>query len=329
MNYPQSEEVLKKIKNSNKILLACHVGPDPDCIVSSIILKKVINKLGKEADIVCAESIPSVYTNLDSDKEIKSKVDFSKFDFRKYDLFIVADINEWHRLGIDNEERIGDIDVVNIDHHNGSYIKALTISDTSYSSTAEMIFYLLEDWKYKISEDVAKLMLAGIVSDTDSFNYGSSARVFKTVSKLIECGASYDEVSTLLWRNNSEVQLKLWAKMLANVHVDKKLKFAYTYLKYEEFKGLEGVVHPARTVADNFIRTIKGTNFGIAMLEQEKGLLKISVRSRKGGFGVLDLLRMLGGGGHFDGGGALIKAPFEKAVAAALKECREFARTRI
>lgn len=329
MNFPESKLILEKIKQSKHILLACHLGVDPDCLVSNILLKSAISKLGKHADIVCVDDIPSVYKALDPKKEIKSKIDFSKFDFKKYDLFITSDINEWQRIGIDNENRIGEMEVVNIDHHNGNYIRGIVISDVSYSSTAEMIFYVFEDWGIDLSKEEAELILMGIISDTDSFNYGSSPRVFKTVSKLISLGASYDKVNTLLWRNNSEVQLKLWSKMLANVHVDKKLKFAYSYLSYEDFKGLEGVTHPARTFADNFIRTLEDTKFGVVMLEQEKGLLKVSVRSREEDFGVVDLLRNLGGGGHFTGGGALIKAPFKKAVDKVLEASREYARNRI
>ena len=327
MNYKESQEILVEINKAKKILLACHQGVDPDSITSNLLLKTYLEIIGKEADIVIADEIPDVYRMFDGENKIKQKIDFSKFDFSKYDLFLTCDVNGLKRLGIEDLKVVGDIKIINIDHHEGVFDGTLYISDTSYSCTAEMIFYLLDDFGFKFDKDSAELVLSGIISDTDSFDYGISPRVFKTVSRLIELGADYDKIKFWLLRNNSELQLKFWSKILVNLHVDYENKFAYTYMSHKEFKGFEGVVHPTRTASDMFIRTIKDTDFGMAMLEETKGELKISIRSRQNNYGVVDLCRQLGGGGHFNGGGAMVAGlPFEKAVKKVLETARKYAK---
>jgi nanoRNase/pAp phosphatase (c-di-AMP/oligoRNAs hydrolase) len=111
------------------------------------------------------------------------------------------------------------------------------------------------------------------------------------------------------------------------LHVDREHRFAYTYLSSEEFNGFQDVIHPARTASDMFIRTIADTDFGIVMLEEVKGELKMSIRTRHKDFGVIELCRQLGGGGHFTGGGAVVKGlPFEKAVEKVLETARKYAK---
>ena len=292
-------------------------------------MRKLVSKLGKDTAIISSDNISPIYKTFDKNNQIKEGVDSSHVNFETFDLFIALDVNDLKRFGI-KFALPRNMRVINIDHHGNNVIKTkYKISETSYCATAEMLLYLSEDWKLKIDKEDARLILAGILTDSDSFSYSASERVFQSVIHLMEEGADYDEVQSFISRNNSIDQLLFWSKMLANVKIDEEGKFAYSALKYEEYENLKDLVKPKRTVADMFIRTIKDTNFGIVMVEDRKKNLTVSVRSRLKGFGVIDLIKDLGGGGHFDGGGAVIRdLPFDDAVEKVLQVARKYGKKR-
>ena len=58
---------------------------------------------------------------------------------------------------------------------------------------------------------------------------------------------------------------------------------------------------------EQYIKSIKGTDFGIVITEKKKGQFNLSFRSRKPGFDVETLAKKFGGGGHKPAAGAVIK----------------------
>lgn len=324
LNFENSPKLWEQIKRAKRILLACHIGADPDSIVSCLTFKEALAQFGKVSDVVLSDPISKFYKHLDPENYIKL-VDFKKFDFKKYDTFVVLDVGDIKRFGI-TSTLPKEIVIVNIDHHADNKIVGLKINDTSYSSTSEMVFGVFEDWGVELTRKILDLILIGVVSDSDGFKYSVSPRLFENVSKLLRLGADYEKAAEMLWRNYSPDQLRFWSKMLGNVEVEKDLKFVYAALDYEEYKKFKDLIHPTRSVADMFLRSITGTNFGVTILEYEKNNLKISVRSRQVGFATLPLVQALGGGGHRDGGGAVMKdTGFEEGVAKVLKIARQFA----
>lgn len=330
MNFAKSKIILDEINKSNKILLALHHSVDPDSITSNLLMLGFLKKIGKDVQIIYTESLPKQFKDTYELSGVSENVDMMSFDLSKFDLLICLDVNDPERIGLNGND-ISKIRSINIDHHSGmDYFEPFKVNDTSYSSTAEMIFYLLEDFGYKIDKHEADLVLLGIMTDTDSFAYGASPKVFQTVSRLLELGADYDRVNAIMYRSNSLDQIKFWAMGLEKLVVDEKFKFAYIFLKKEEVAKFKDVLQGTRTLADKFSRTLKDTNFGMVMTETNEGNLKISIRSRLSGFGVLPLVKSLGGGGHFDGGGAQIDGlAVEVAVNKVLEVARDFANSRL
>lgn len=305
-----------------------HESVDVDSIVSNILIKHLLEDLQKKVTLIYSDKIPEQFREIYNLEEVQEKVSLSQFKVSDFDLLFTVDVNDPKRLGIN--EGLSLPPTINIDHHvNLNYFGSNKINDASYSSTSEMIFFFLEDVGYKINKEEAELVLLGILTDTDSFNYSTSTRVFKTVSKLIELGADFDTANTIAYRNNSLDQMKFWSVALKNTKIDKKGRFAYTTLSLKETSKYRNILQGTRTVADKFIRTLKNTDFGMVMTEDNDNFLKISIRSRRSGFGAIDLLKSFNGGGHFDGGGGKIEGlPFEKAVKRALAITREFVKNR-
>lgn len=326
MNFQNSKEILEVINSSANIVLSLHISTDPDSIISNILFKKFLEKLNKKVTFVTPEAINNKFKAMYDLSDLQDSESIYK-NLKDYDLFIALDVNEPTRVGL-NDENHKLIKTINIDHHQDlNYYEPFKISDTSYSSASEIVFHFFEDVGYGISVEESNLILEGIITDTDSFSYSASSRVFRTVSKLIELGANYDIVNAKIYRNNSIDQLKFWGKGLSKIKVDKKNNFSYIALSLNDLKKYKNILQGTRSLADKFVRTVEDTYFGMVIIEREEGGVKISVRSRKIGYGLMKLLKDLNGGGHFDGGGGQIdNMSYKDAVKLALKITRKFAK---
>lgn len=329
MNFEYSNKVKEIISNSQHILLCLHQSPDPDSIVSNILMSRYLDKLNKKYKIVCFDKIPEKFKKLyKTSNLVEDNLSVEKFNIDEFDLFISLDVNEPSRCGFSNDVRFKSL--INIDHHGTKNIfEGLKINNSDYSSTTEMLFYFLQDVGYKLNKDEANLVLLGIITDTDSFNYVGNSRVFKTTSMCVDMGGDFENISGIVNRNNSLDQLKYWAESLKRIKLDKKYKFAYTAMDLKTAKKYPDLLQANRTVADKFIRSIEDTDFGIAMLESEEGYLKISVRARENDYNVMPLLKSLNGGGHLSGGGGRMDLPYKEAVKETVRIAREFAKSKL
>jgi bifunctional oligoribonuclease and PAP phosphatase NrnA len=327
MYYKESKQILKEINKAKNILLMCHTSPDPDSIVSCLVMKRIIEKYGKNADIFSRDKIHSAYKVIDSKNEIQN-INPKDIDFDRYDIFFTLDATDISRYGVD--VKLPDsLKVINIDHHDSTLPADIQIKSIGKASTTEILYYLFLDFKVKIETEIVNLILLGIISDSDSFRYNANSKTFKTVSDLIDLGGDYEKSSILLWRNKTIDQLNFLSLMLSKIKIDKEYSFAYAAMSYEEFSKFNDLLIPNREFADSFIRAIDGTNFGISMLEGEKKHLKVSIRGRNESFSLLPILDELGGGGYVNGGGASIKGlPFSEAVQKVLEVARKYAHSR-
>src|SRR3989344_8203976 len=117
MYHELSTKILEEVKKANKSLINCHRNPDPDSIGSALALKVVLQKIGKEAKIICPTKLDKGVSFLKGFDEIEV-VDFSKFDFKKYGLFITLDSSTWDMVtGAKNTSRPKGIKIITIDHH--------------------------------------------------------------------------------------------------------------------------------------------------------------------------------------------------------------------
>lgn len=326
MNYKQSIQILEKIKSSNKILVNCHRGPDSDSVGSALAFSKVLEKMGKKAIVVCPTNVPEDLNFLGT--ENIQKVNFSSFDFDKYDLFIVLDSSNYSMVTGENDLLRPNIPMIVIDHHvsNDSF-GDINIVDSKMTSTSELIYRIFQDWGISIGPDVAQCLLTGIIGDTGSFQYQTvGAETLRVAADLIEIGADKDEIIKNIYRNIGFKEIKLWGKFIEAMEIDNKFKFVWAAIPYSLYKEYGEPYSAKEDVANLFFPIIKGTNFGLVMVEFEKGLFSISLRS-KSNFDVSKIAKELGGGGHKAAAGARLEGySFNDAVSKVLEAARKYAK---
>ena len=172
------KEIYKKIKKYDTIVLARHIGPDPDALASQLALKDIILHTFPEKKVYavgCSSSRFHYLGNLD------------KFDGEsKNALLIVTDTPDKKRVdGIDD---FVFKDSIKIDHHPfiQKFCNTEWIDDTT-SSASQMIVELTYLTKLKMTEEAAKKLYIGIVSDTNRFLFSyTSEKTFLYTSKLLK-----------------------------------------------------------------------------------------------------------------------------------------------
>jgi len=146
-----------------------------------------------------------------------------------YDLIICLEAPLLQHLGDiyeKNAEFFLDTPKINIDNHiaNEQY-GTVNIVEVTFSSIAEIIFELfkqvlvyLPGTPVLIDQHVATLLLAGIISETNSFQKPTTThQSFLRASELIDYGADQQEIVRHLFKTRSLPTLKIWGRAMARI----------------------------------------------------------------------------------------------------------------
>lgn len=171
------KNIFKEIKKYQNIVIARHIGIDPDAMASQIALRDSIKMTFPEKKVI------SVGTG-----SIKFRYigDLDKYENRDNSLLIVVDTPDKKRVDIPTLE--GFKYKIKIDHH--PFIEEfcdIEYIDDKASSTAEIIMRLIQETKLECSADIARVLFIGLVSDSNRFLFNSCGpRTFNLVSIYLE-----------------------------------------------------------------------------------------------------------------------------------------------
>ncbi len=328
MNYKESEEILEEINNSNRIAINLHRSPDPDSFASAFALYYFVKSLNKSVDVLLTNKseLSGYLLNL-KESSLINFVNYSEINFNKYDLFISPDSAAWQQVVDDVNVSVPEMDIIVIDHHESNEkFGKINLVDKTAVSCAQIVYLLLHDWGFLIGQDLANLLMTGIVADSGGFAFSNDVKVFEVASRLIELGANKMEIVKEIFRTRKFEELKAWGQYLVRMELDIEHKFVWTAMSYKDYVDLNIPTGTSSMVSTQFGSMVEGTDFGIVMTEDSENNLKIGFRSR-GDCDVSKLAARLNGGGHkMASGGMIENLTFEDAVEKVLSVAREFAK---
>lgn len=331
MNYKESLKILEKIKESNKILVNCHRGPDSDSVGSALAMKLALENMDKEVAVICPSDLPEDLTFLPGANEIQ-KVDFSNFKFSDYDLFLVLDTSNYAMASGDKElKKTQDVSIIVIDHHfSNENFGEINLVDAEATSTGELLYHVFEDWKTDLNKDISECLLTGILGDTGCFQYQNvGSKTLLAASNLISHGADKDKIILQLYRSVGFGELKTWGRIIEKMEIDQEHGFVWAAFSSADYADLTVSENIKEDAANLFFPIVKNTDFGIVMEEREGEILSVSFRSRSG-FDVSQIAKELGGGGHKAAAATRIeKLPYEEAIEKVLTAARKYANKKI
>ncbi len=308
--------------NTKSIVLLPHTNPDGDAMGSVLGLWRVLTNAGFVVKIVSPTKYPEFYHWMDGHDEVINFSHHPKQSARaisESDLIICLDFNQIARLG-DMKPLIEGYQgkIILVDHHPypGDFAD-LVISDVSFSSTAELIFTILQSTRFAqfIDRNAATSFFTGIMTDTGSFDFSvSNPNTFETVAQLTRMGIDQQDIHSKVYDNYSPDRMRLMGFCLSNrMTVYPEYHAACMYISLEDQKAFnfktgdnEGFV--------NMPLSIKGIVFSALFTEKSK-YIKTSFRS-KGEFAVNEVSeKYFNGGGHRNAAGGELYASLSETLA--------------
>lgn len=315
----KAKEFLQLLKDSERIVLTCHVRPDGDAIGSTLGLYHLLRTLGKEATVVVPDKAPVSLSFLPGFKEIAvytSHKEFCEKIAAEADLIICCDFNTPSR-----QDALAPViqgayaKKVLIDHHTdpGNFTD-LTFSYPKMSSTCELVFRIIAAMGLydRVGKECATCLLTGIITDTRNFTVNIHySDIYDILTRLLEKDVDKDRIVKEALNTRSLNSLKLEAYALSQkMEIFPEHKCALITLDKDELKKFsyergdtEGLV--------NRPLEVRGMIYSIFMRE-DPDCVKISSRSCEN-FPVSEICKTLyGGGGHVQAAGAEFHGSLEE-----------------
>ena len=288
-------ELIKKYEN---IVIARHIGVDPDAMASSFALKNSILLTFPDKHVRLAgtgSSRFSYFGKFDKNEDVKENT-----------LLIVTDTPDIKRI-----DGIADItkfsDVIKIDHH--PFMEKFSDNSVEYidikaGSASQIVLELIENTDLLMDKQIAEQIFWGIVSDTNRFMYNdSTSKTFHFVGNLLE---KYDLdlqklYAPLYARPLEEVRLEGYIALNMQVTENGVAYIKITNDILEKFKT--DAASPGNMIGNfNYIDGILVWLFVTEDVKNEN--FRISIRSR--GPIINSTAEKYNGGGHSFASGARI-----------------------
>ncbi len=290
-------EIIKTIKAYETIIIHRHERPDPDAYGSQVGLKEIIKTSYPNKNIyaVGAED-PSLH--------FLARMDVIGDEQYEQALVIVCDTANTER--IDDQRYKLAKKVIKIDHHpNRDQYGDLLWVDTSASSTSEMIYELFLQGKesgLQMSDQAARLIYAGIVSDTGRFLFPSTTKkTFEYATDLVTYDFDRSEIYDGMYVINDNIA-RLIGYVLQNFTLSdagvSTMRLTKETLDRFNISSLEsGKVISA-------IAEVKGLKAWAFFIEESKELIRVRLRSK--GPVINEIAAKYNGGGHPLAAGATV-----------------------
>lgn len=308
--YKQIEE---KILNASHIVITSHKSADGDSVGSSLGLLYFIEKLGKKAMICHPDKAPDFLDWLDTSSFILMSDEPEKVatEFQQADLIFSLDYNATYRTGPEMQELLEttSCDKIMIDHHlNPEEFPTITVSETTASSTSQLIVDLIEQSGHLelIDEKIGTPLYLGILTDTGSFRFNSvKPHTHEVLAKILAAGVQHHLIHEKLSDNNTENRLRLQGyAMSEKLEILHDNNVGIISLSKEELAKYKYKKGDTDSLA-NLVLSIKGMKAAIVFTERD-GIMKISFRS-KGAENPVNVLAKehFNGGGHANASGGM------------------------
>lgn len=287
------KEIFKQIKKYDNIVIARHIGADPDALASQLSLRESIKKTFKDKNVY---AVGASSTRFNYFPKLDKTIDLDNA------MLIVVDTPDKKRIDVSNFDNFKYY--IKIDHHPfiEKYADVEYIDDTS-SSASELIYRLITETKLVMDEEIARIIFLGIVSDTNRFLFSTNSNTFDVASNLLkDYNLNLSELySNIFMRPLSEVRLqgyiaenmRVTENGLGSVKITNDIM-----MKYGVDAGSAG------NLVNNF-NYIEEVIVWVTVSEDVKNnLIKLNIRSR--GPVINHIAEKYNGGGHRFASGARV-----------------------
>ena len=233
-----------------------------------------------------------------------------------YDLIVVVDSADLALLGdtySNNVDLFSNVPVLNIDHHVSNVrFGQWQLIDVTCASATEVLYNWWRQvpvFREKMTPDLATLLLAGLITDTRSFqNPNTTPRSLEVAADLLEMGAKQQEIIEHVYKTKPLSTLKIWGRALNGIQMDPQSRIVWSTISKEDLSEMGATDKETHGILDELISTIPDADVHVLFTELGDGSgMKASLRSSP----AIDVSRLAaevyGGGGHPRAAGFRVK----------------------
>lgn len=292
------QKILELIKKYKKIIIARHIGGDPDALGSTFALKEIILENFPEKQVYVAGTSISRFKFFGTHEKITDEL---------YEdaLLIALDIPDIKRLdGVDfNKFK----EVIKIDHHPEiDKFSEIELIDIDASSTCEMVADFCYKCNLKMPKHAAENLFMGIIADTNRFLFGANKpKTYEIILKLVQKEQiNPNELYEILYKRSiSEVRLEGFISL--NMKITKN-GLGFVKITDKDLKDYGVDSASVGSIMNNY-NFIHGLICWVVFTEDVRNnVIRTSARSR--GVKINKLFEQYNGGGHVYACGAKLKS---------------------
>ena len=318
-NIRQLEDMIEGAKS---ICIATHMKPDGDAMGSSIAMYHFAKKNGKSARIVLNDPYPSYLSFLVSKEVLEDIAIYSENPektaaaINASDLIICLDFNAFHRTEhLESHLAESAAKKVLIDHHlnPARELFDLSFSETEISSASELLYHILVNTSCignnasALGKECAEALMTGMTTDTNNFANSVFPSTLHMASDLLAAGTDRNFILNRIYNQYGENRLRLMGHMMKDllkitpdgvsyIVLDKQTQEAYNTSDGDT----EGFVNMPLSIADVRMSILA---------KEDKGRIRISIRSKRGTSANMCARRFFNGGGHENAAGGRLLVP--------------------
>ena len=305
--------ILDVLRRGERFLVCSHSRPDGDAVGSMLAMGMLLDWMGKHADLVAADRIPSIYRGLPGAENIRNAMRVHG----PYDAVILLECDGLERTRLRGLEPFLH---VNIDHHaTGRRFGDVNWIDRHAASVGEMVLRLVKAAGARLTPEMATCLYTTVLTDTGGFCYGGMrASTFALAQELTEAGADPVKIAQEVYFSTATSKLLLLGTALTNLKREGRL--AWLWVTHQDMmrtcaaeEDCEGIV--------NYAICITGVEAAVFLRELPDKRIRLSLRS-KGKVNVSAIAARLGGGGHENAAGLTLDGPISHALEQILMELR-------
>jgi phosphoesterase RecJ-like protein len=314
------------IATRDRFLVTTHVRPDGDALGSEVGMVGLLRQKGKDVRVVNASRTPPRYDFLDPSGTLFEHygTQATPENLKDREAVIILDLSAWSQLG-DVADFVKGFEGPRlvIDHHvSQDDLGATYLKDTSAEATGTLLVQAAHALGLSITPEMATGLLTAIAMDTGWFRHpNTKPSTFLTAAELMASGAKIEVIYQLLFERSTLGRLKMLGESLASLQSDMDGRIVYATVTRGDFERTGAIPQDTEDLVDYTV-SVDGVEVGLLFIEQARGGIKLSARSRKG----LDCSRLLaqfGGGGHKAAAGAMLPDPLLEQVPRVLQAVRE------
>jgi phosphoesterase RecJ-like protein len=305
--------ILEVLRQGERFLVCSHSRPDGDAVGSMLAMGMLLEQMGKRADLVTADRIPTIYRGLPGADSIRCVMRVHG----PYDAVILLECDGLVRAKVRGLEKFF---LINIDHHiSGREFAHLNWIDRDAASVGELVYRLVKAAGAAVTPQMATCLYTTVLTDTGGFCYGSTgASTFALARDLTLAGADPVAIAQEICFSTPTSKMLLLGAALSNLKREGRL--AWLWITHEDMVRACAVDEDCEGIV-NFAVCISGVEAAAFLRELPERRIRLSLRS-KGRVNVAAIAERLGGGGHENAAGCTLDGPLVRAIDEILAELR-------